>query len=202
MFVLVFSQLIIYFVYGFILGLIEKMDFIKYKVQIKETFLKMFIYNVIFRYIFYCSINGNFLIPNIYDFIVNSILYMLTQDIIFWVIHRTIHKEPFYTIIHKQHHSSYVIHMYGLFGKYMSSGDYIMYEFLNMPLKIIFYGESIISMCLFDIIDYVMTISSHSKMFDLDGHHQLHHLHQTHNFGITQFSDYLFNTLYRKIKRI
>ena len=126
---------------------------------------------------------------------------MLAQDVIFWIIHKTIHIEPFYTWIHKQHHSTYIIHTHGILGKYMSSMDYIMFELLNMPLKIIFYDKSVVSMCIVDIIDYVMTISAHSKMFDLDGHHKLHHRHQQSNFGITRFSDYIFGSLYKKIEK-
>lgn len=200
MFNLVLLQLILYFGYGIIIGIVEKMNFNKYKFQIGETFIKMLILNVIPRYIFYKNINGNLIFPSTYSLVVKTIFYLLTQDIFFWAIHSIIHKEPFYTKIHKQHHSKNVIHQYGIFGKYMSCMDYIMFEMLNMPLKIIFYQKSIISMCLIDSIDYLLTVSSHSKIFNLDKHHKLHHLHQQYNFGITPISDLYFNTLYKKLK--
>jgi sterol desaturase/sphingolipid hydroxylase (fatty acid hydroxylase superfamily) len=201
MFLLVFAQLIIYFVYGYGLGVIEQMDFVKYKNQIRETVIKLFIFNTIPRYIFYLFIDGNLSIPKPYDFIVNLILYTFVQDVLFWIIHRLIHLEPFYTLIHKQHHSIYETHTYGIFGKYMSSLDFVSFELLNMPLKMIFFDKSIVSMCIIDYIDYVMTISSHSVMFKSDAHHQIHHRYQEYNFGITPFTDTFFKTLYKKIEK-
>jgi sterol desaturase/sphingolipid hydroxylase (fatty acid hydroxylase superfamily) len=197
MFLLVFGQLIVYFLFGFIFGIIEKMNFSKYVEQLIETFIKIFVCNVIPRYIFYSKIEGNLLIPSVYNFVASLTLYILTQDIIFWIIHKSIHMEPFYTMIHKKHHSSYVTYKYGLFGKYMSIYDFIMFELLNMPLKIIYFNKSILSMCVIDYIDYVLTLSSHSKLFKLNGHHKMHHSHTGYNFGILPISDYIFNTFYK-----
>lgn len=88
--------------------------------------------------------------------------------------------------------------IYGIFGKYMSCTDFVMFELLNMPLKIIFYKKSIVSMYVTDIIDYILTTFSHSKLFDMDAHHKMHHRYQDFNFGITKISDSLFKTLYIK----
>jgi len=198
LFPLVFSQLIIYLVFGIILGSIEKINWKKSFNKIIEIVGKIFFLNVLPRYIFYWGISGHYSPIVISNFISNMILYTFVQDIIFSQIHYIIHIEPFYTLIHLEHHLDYHTYTYGIFGKLMSKWDFIMFELMNFPLKLLFFNYSIKQMWLVDVIDYILTICSHSKLFDLNGHHKIHHYHPEYNFGITPLSDYLFGSLYKK----
>jgi sterol desaturase/sphingolipid hydroxylase (fatty acid hydroxylase superfamily) len=200
-FTLVFVQLLVYLTFGLSLGTKEKFPIKKNKLILLETITKIFLFNVIPRTGFYYWINPNysFKITSITNFLPNFVLYTALQDILFWIIHKILHIEPLYTLIHKKHHSSYKTKTYGIFGKYMSSMDFIIFELLNCPLKILFFGSDIQSMYQIDIIDYIGTICSHSKLFKLNSHHKIHHYDPNSNFGMTPLSDQIFHTIkYKK----
>lgn len=201
LFFLVFVQLVIYVSFGLLLGLKEKFNLKKNIYMVIETTGKIFFLNTIPRTIIYNWINLNHNLDSFYlfNFLANLVLYTGVQDILFWIIHKILHLEPAYSMIHKQHHSSYKTKTYGIFGKYMSTCDFVIFELLNFPLKILFFCQDIYSMCLVDIIDYVLTICSHSRLFNLNSHHKIHHWNQNYNYGITPLSDQIFHTIkYKK----
>lgn len=199
LFLLVLSELIIYALIGSIFGLFEKLNFKRKKDKIFYTLFCIFSYDCIPRYIFYTIIlnEKDLQLPTITYFLINYLQYIILLDLSFWIIHVIIHMEPFYTLIHVKHHSVLETMTFGIFGKYMDLYDFIIFMILTMPLKILFFGNCIISMILVDIIDYIGTIYSHSKLFHKHNHHILHHKYPNNNFGILPISDTLFGTAYK-----
>ena len=171
--------------------------------QICDVIFKIIFIGILSRYYIYNWIldqNGicfNNLQFNFLQFILQTILYLILQDIAFHRIHLLIHLQPYYSMIHQMHHYDKITENSAILGKYMTAYDFIIFACFTYILKIIVFRSNVLYMICVDIMDYLGTLYSHSSIVPnvMKDHHYTHHKYVKCNYGMTPLSDWLFGTL-------
>jgi fatty acid hydroxylase domain-containing protein 2 len=214
--------MIFFYFYGFVFYLIDSYSSeefkANYKVQntirvtteqyfdaLKISFINWFIIGFPFLYIIALYLKPSYEIsmpkfPTIYTFFRDLIVYILLEELFFYVSHRILHLKPFYQIIHKFHHKFTA--PIAIAAIYANPIEHLISNVIPVALgPLLMHSHPTMSM-LWGIMALFSTMTVHSGydlsklcfVFPLPYFHDWHHEKFTENFGATQLLDYILGT--------
>lgn len=148
-----------------------------------NVFIGTFILNRIGKY--YNNNNNNY-------FIINFILWFIFSDIIFFFVHKNLHKKQFYWL-HKKHHE--YIYTYSIGAIYSSCFEFIFGNVLPLSLPIILFDIPKHHANIIVVFSTFFTVFvSHGGYFKNNKHLE-HHITRTKYFGLG-FTDRLYSLMF------
>jgi methylsterol monooxygenase len=173
-------------------------NFDKYHKTIKNVFINQilsfpFIF-ILYPVISYIGNDMTFIIPSIYNICKYLLLTLSVFDVIFYIGHVLGHK--IYLTIHRKHHEwkSPV----GVAAHYNHIYEHILLNVIAPSISAVIVKSNATIMLLWIFISTLSVVATHSGYsFFGASKHDIHHELYKYNYGLF-FTDYLFNTHYRK----
>lgn len=153
-------------------------------------------------------------LPSTWTFVWQSYYWLVAEDVVFTLSHRTLHRPWFYKHIHKQHHQ--YTHSVSIAGEHAHPVEFIMGNVLPIFIPGIILGKSVHAFTFMMIASHriILSTTQHSgydlpiKLFEIfpfrsdSRYHDYHHAVDINsNFGaIVVLSDYMmgYNHAYFK----
>ena len=129
----------------------------------------------------------------IFDLLMSYIL----MDFVYYITHRALHLDCFYTRFHKKHHE--ITAPIGLAATYLTVVDFYSNIF-SIYLPPIILSADHTTMTIWVIISTLNTVFiGHSGYSPIASFHDNHHEYFNYNYGVGVFSDNMFNTKYVRL---
>ena len=165
-------------------------EYPEFSSKLKTTFFNVFFILPTTIYIilsFYPVTTNIFSLFTEFSYLTINIIF---YDIWFYSFHRLFHTKYFYKF-HKKHHELY--NTIGIFALYVNPIDLIILNIGGFSFLHILLNFSFFQLFLIITLSIYYTIMYSHTGFKIN-EHQIHHLKQNCNYGISIFMDTLFNT--------